>query len=1550
MTLKRSSVNLGAWHWGGVVLTFILGVGLTLSAFVLARTKENERVFSRLRSQCEHHSNLLEREVAVAIEAVRSVGAFFDSSHEVTPQEFETFSRELLTAHSGIQALEWIPRVSDSQREEYVRAAQRAGFPNFQITERVAQGRIQRARRRDEYFPVYFVEPLKGNESALGFDLASNPARLKALNKARDTGKMVASEGIRLVQEPGNQFGFLIFRPVYRRGVPLESVEDRRRNLLGFALGVFRAGDLVESSLADSTPSGINVFLYDLGAGQEPNLLYFHRSRLLKVPFAEAAKQAPSDVNHLVSSTIQVADRQWKMVCEATPIFVAFGKNGLPWGILVGGLLATLLLGLSVFSFFRKNASLEWSNQQLEKDAITRKRMEEALRNSEALYRSLFERAGDAIYLLGTQDEKKGVILVANQAAERMHGYEPGELQGKPIGELELPDARDLIPQRLERILAGEWLNFEVEHLDKQGNLFPLEVSAGLVQLSNESYILALERDISQRKQAETKLIESEERFRVLNEKSPLGICLIDRENRWQYVNPAFTDIFGYTLEDVPAGHDFLRRAYPDPAYRRQVAESWFKDLAKVTKGEALSRTYQVTRKDGSQRYVLFRPVVLADGRQLVIHEDITERKTAEEARQQHEAELAAIYENAPMIMALVDQNRKIHRINRYGQEFAGISEAEIIKGQAEGELDCLGAVLNCLDSPQGKDNCEFGPQCSRCPLRNLVIDTFETGQSHHMEEISLPFLREGERRDLSFIISTTRVRIGKENRVLVSMMDITQRKAAEQALHASEERFRSLALLLPEIIFETDTQGRLTFVNQASFERMGYSPEEFDKGLYALDMLVPQDRDRAVTTIARVLAGEDSGLLEFTAKTKGGETFPCLVHSTPIRKNGKVVGLRGFLVDITQRKKAEEALKASEERFRGMALLLPIIIFETDIQGRLTFVNQTASERMGYDQQDFARGLTALEMLAPQDRDRASRNIKDILTGGKPKLREYMAQAKDGSTFPCLVRSTLMTKGGAPAGLRGFVVDISERKQAEEALRQSEEQFRTAFENAPEGMALIGTDLSLLKVNSRFCEMLGYEEKELLGNSFIEFTHPEDRSASEARWKELRAGEVTVNRAEKRYIHKNGQVVWVMVSNSALSNSQGETQYILSHIYDITERKEAQKEKELLERQLHQAQKLEAVGTLAGGIAHDFNNILTALMGYTELALGSTPSDWESRVYLEKVLSATHRAQKLVMQILTFSRKTESVMESINLNHQVTGTVELIKQAIPKMVNIEVHLAEDLRPISGDPGKIEQILMNLATNANDAMPDGGRLVIETENVRLGPEYCREHLEIEPGDYVRLQVSDTGKGMPPEVVSQIFDPFFTTKEVGKGTGLGLSTSYGIVKSHGGSINCYSEPGQGTTFRIYFPALKKEGVEETPDRKASREIPGGNETILLVDDEEALRDLGRLVLSGKGYEVLTAGSGEEALEIYQQNQDSINLVIMDLSMPGMGGHKCLAEIMKLDSQAKVLMASGYSANGQLKDILAAGAYGYIAKPFERAVMLRKIREVLDKGKL
>ncbi|MBF0530867.1 MAG: response regulator, partial [Deltaproteobacteria bacterium] len=403
--------------------------------------------------------------------------------------------------------------------------------------------------------------------------------------------------------------------------------------------------------------------------------------------------------------------------------------------------------------------------------------------------------------------------------------------------------------------------------------------------------------------------------------------------------------------------------------------------------------------------------------------------------------------------------------------------------------------------------------------------------------------------------------------------------------------------------------------------------------------------------------------------------------------------------------------------------------------------------------------------------------------------------------------------------------------------------------------------------------------------------------------------------------------------------DSQGNVVAVVEIAQDITKQK-------TLQAQLQQAQRMESVGILAGGVAHEFNNMLQSIIGYNSLILLDKTENDKEYQSLSAIQKTAQRAAVLVKQLLLYSRKVEFQRHPLELNQEVEEARRILERTIPKMIDIGVHLGSRLWTVLADPIQIGQILLNLGNNAADAMPDGGRLFIQTENISLGDDYVSNKMGAVPGNYVLLTVSDTGCGMDRKTIQHIFDPFFTTKGIGKGTGLGLASVYGIVKGHGGYITCYSEVGQGTTFKIYLPVVASKDIpEDQPSERPS--LIGGSETILLADDEEAIRGFASAALQRFGYTVITAVSGEGTLEKLIDQKSKIDLVILDIGMPGMGGHRCLSEILKIDPAAKVMIVSGYSADAHVKKALEAGAAGYVGKPYQLNDLLNKVRSVLDK---
>ncbi|GKT06793.1 response regulator [Desulforhabdus sp. TSK] len=513
---------------------------------------------------------------------------------------------------------------------------------------------------------------------------------------------------------------------------------------------------------------------------------------------------------------------------------------------------------------------------------------------------------------------------------------------------------------------------------------------------------------------------------------------------------------------------------------------------------------------------------------------------------------------------------------------------------------------------------------------------------------------------------------------------------------------------------------------------------------------------------------------------------------------------------------------------------------------------------------------------------------------------------------------------------------EIGERRKAQSALMESEQKYRLLMENTNEGI-FIHQDGFIKFPNPHLSTITGYTPQELTSMSFMDLLHPDERTAAMERLLRTLRGDEPSGTHIYRARNKKREQLWFEV-NAILHTWEKKTA-TLHFIRDITPQKN-------LEAQLLHAHKMEAVGTLAGGIAHDFNNLLQAIQGYSELLLMDQESDGAHHPYLQEIFGAAQRGADLTRQLLTFSRKIESKLRPMDLNQEIVQLRKLLDRTIPKMIGIELHLAGDLHSVNADPAQIEQLLMNLAVNARDAMPSGGKLLICTKNVFLDESYCKSHMGATPGSYVMLQVSDTGHGMDSATLARIFEPFFSSKGIGKGTGLGLSMVYGIVSSHGGYISCESQPGEGTTFEIYLPTIDEAETKDEAETGPVKAMKKGSETILLVDDEDYIRDLGNQILTKFGYSILMAENGQVALDMYRSHWKSIDLVLLDLIMPGISGTECLKELRTINPDVKVVVISGYSPDGSTDELFQLGARGFISKPYQMTQMLQVTREVLD----
>ena len=770
------------------------------------------------------------------------------------------------------------------------------------------------------------------------------------------------------------------------------------------------------------------------------------------------------------------------------------------------------------------------------------------------------------------------------------------------------------------------------------------------------------------------------------------------------------------------------------------------------------------------------------------------------------------------------------------------------------------------------------------------------------------------------------------------------ERRQSEEEIRKRQEYLEAVLREAPDAIVTLDASHHILEWNPGAERIFGYSRSEAVGK--KLDDLVsrPDVVDEANAITEKVLSGQHLSPLETIRYRKDGTPVDVVVAGSPIQIEGELHGAVGVYTDITDRKRAEQALREGEEKFRLTVESAPDLVTISRLEdGRYLYVNSGFCRITGYAREEVI-GKTPFELGLYTDPVDRKRFIDILKREGSVDAFELQLRMKDGQVLDLLLSGRVFRYGEEDC-LVAVTKDISQIKEAQRKILESEKRYRDLFNSVSDLIYTQDLEGRFLSANRTLREIFDREPEELVGRKATDFMKPELRPLFDTEYMEgiRKQGH---HEGVTSYLTRGGRKVYIEYRSRLMTPEEGEP-YITGIGRDVTERILAEREIKKLNRQMIQAQKMEAVGTLAGGIAHDFNNLLQGILGYTQMLLLAKEGNENDAAKLEQIEKAAYRASELTRQLLAFSRKEESNPRPMDLNQEVKQVRDLLERTIPKMITMELHLEEHLDVIHADPAQLEQVIMNLAVNARDAMPDGGKLVFETANAALDDEYCDAHIGATPGRKVLLSISDTGQGMDRHTLEHIFEPFFTTKGVGNGTGLGLAMVYGIIKSHGGYIMCYSEAGEGTTFKIYLPALERDQAQTEAETAHDAAMPeGGRETVLLVDDEEILRDIGKDILEQFGYTVLLAPDGESALELYREKQKDISLVILDIVMPGMGGKRCLEEILKVNPQAKVVVASGYSMNGPAKEVLDDGAKAFIRKPYELKQMLGEVRKVLD----
>jgi PAS domain S-box-containing protein len=762
-----------------------------------------------------------------------------------------------------------------------------------------------------------------------------------------------------------------------------------------------------------------------------------------------------------------------------------------------------------------------------------------------------------------------------------------------------------------------------------------------------------------------------------------------------------------------------------------------------------------------------------------------------------------------------------------------------------------------------------------------------------------------------------------------------------------TEQRLRSAFESAAIGVAVVGLDGGFLEVNDSLCELVGRPADELCT-LTWRDITHPDDLEVDGAVVGQLLAGE-IGFYQIEKRylhRRGHVVWALITVSLVRSRDGGPLHLVSQIQDITERKRAEEELARSEARLAEAQRIGQIGDWQRDGPDQPLTWSAETYRIFGIDPADgpptFERMLAVVH---PDDRDDFVRVVKRLRKDGVPYEHEFRIVLPDGSVRWVESRGELVVRDGAPDVTRGTAQDVTEDKIAEARLADAEQRYRTLVEQLPLGTYIRPLDMALPNVyaSPQVEPMLGYPAEAWMTDPDLLATivHPDDRERvlSEAK-RVRRTGEPV--RAEYRYVKPDGSVVWVQDETYVVCGDDGKPQCVQGYLLDITERKQAEEERDGLREELHHAQKLEAVGRLAGGVAHDFNNMLTAIKGYAELLVNGLDPDSPQHAEAEQIRRAAAQASVLPKQLLAFSRKQVLEPKLIDLNHVVSDGTGLIRLMLGDGIELQTDLAARPPAVVADPRQVEQVLLNLATNARDAMPAGGKLTIATRNGEVDANAAREH-DAAPGRYVVLSVSDSGEGMDDVTLRRVFEPFFTTKDAGKGSGLGLASAYGITRQSGGFIKAASVPGHGSTFDVYLPlavAAASESVDAEPDAAGAEPEPV---TVLLVEDEELVRAFATTALERAGFRVLTASRAAEALEVCERG-GPVDVLVSDLMMPGMGGRELAERVVARNPATKVVLMSGFAdeSSGDLEGVAST----FLQKPFSVPALVEAVRAAVD----
>ncbi len=1175
---------------------------------------------------------------------------------------------------------------------------------------------------------------------------------------------------------------------------------------------------------------------------------------------------------------------------------------------------------------------------------------------AERQYREIFENALEGIYRISD-----GKILAANLALARMLGYASREELSESVsGEIQ-----QIWLDQQERIKFlhlldkyGAVRGFECRLKRKEGMPIWVSMSARIARgpdgenLWHEGFV----EDISARKQNEEDLREIERRLRTayqfsrqIIESACEGVAVCGRDMRYLVWNKFMEELSGVPAEQVLGRH-------PAEVFPFLEEVGVIEKLERILAGKKVETTefpFSTPLGAGWTSHVS-GPLLNESGEIMGIIStvrDISARKLAEQKLLDSENRFRLLFESAPVPLWQADFSGVRLCLDELAKSGVGDLRQYLLSHPHD-----LAACLNRATM------LDFNRDALKLAEARDKADLLENWRSMLTSE-SLPVLCQGllalyagkplARHEIPLRTLQGKPLVGDMettpapgcdqswSTVLFSLVDITARKQAEATLRKSEEKFAALFRSSPAGIALAELEtGRVIDVNEAGERVTGYRRDELIGRTYAEQgfWIDPRDRARLVELVRQEGRAEN---LEFSFRRKDGEIRDAVISAQPIDIDGKACMVTNTL-DVTARNRAEDALRSSREVFSNVFRSSPTAMSLQDLENDNRFVDVNAAfERVtGYTRREVL-GKTPGEVGLPVDAAAREEVAKRVQTQGRVAHVLHRFARKNGEIGTGLLSlETILIDDRRHAVVS--VLDITERDRAEAALRVSQQRLSTIFHASPVAMLVSELETGRIdEVNDTLLQMIDASSAEqVVGRTSVEI------GLIDA---EVRAGMLQTVRAHGRIDgflttvqRLNGAKFFAELSVSSFE--QGGMRYLLTSLVDVTERVRTQEREKELQAQLAQAQKMESIGRLAGGVAHDFNNLLTVINGYSKLLLGPMAKDNPTRGDLEEIVKAGERAAALTQQLLAFSRKQILQPQTLNVNHVLANMQSLVRRLVGEDIAVGLALNAENPMVHADRHQLEQVIMNLTVNARDAMPNGGRLLLETSVVEHDEVYAAAHSGAQAGRYAMFAVTDTGIGMDAATQRQIFEPFFTTKGAGKGTGLGLAMVQGIVSQSGGHIYVYSELDHGTTFKIYLPLLDHAtpAVEKPPARVSLV----GTETILVTEDQDDVRNFTALALRNCGYRVIQASGPAQALEVCEQHHEPIHLVLTDVVMPGASGRELVAQLTQKRRGIRVLYMSGYTDDVIVQHGILEENVRFLQKPFSAEDLARKVREVLD----